>query len=182
MLIPLVRTRKFYVKNMESSVNVHEIVNLCTEDERKFLIKTLKPLLINGIDLAKQLGRKKRFPGYQTLANLHKNKDFDFLHEKLLEQIEYHLDLRLKVDRSWGLSTQGHDRDSNWHNHEGIPWSAVYYLKTVKHLNNGTQFRDGFIEADPGSVLVFPGNLDHASPIYEVRHDRIVIAFDLLYE
>ena len=167
---------------MESSASVHEIPNILTDDERKSVLKIIKPLLIDGVDLAKQLGRNEPFPGHQTLANLHLNPDLKFLHDRILSKISYHLDLDLTVERSWAKWSNGKENQTNWHNHEGIPWSAVFYLKTVKHLNNGTQFRSGFVDAEPNSVLIFPGHLEHASPSHDVRHDRYVIAFDLIYE
>ena len=167
---------------MESSASVHEIPNILTDDERKSVLKIIKPLLIDGEDLAKQLGRNEPFPGHQTLANLHLNPDLKFLHDRILSKISYHLDLDLTVERSWAKWSNGKENQTNWHNHEGIPWSAVFYLKTVKHLNNGTQFRSGFVDVEPNSVLIFPGHLEHATPSHDIRHDRYVIAFDLIYE
>ena len=158
--------------------NVHIIENIFTNQERQQLLKSIDPLLVDGNRLSSFYGQRPgEFPGKQTHSSLHLHSDFEWMHNRFLQDIKKNLNLDLKVVRSWGNWTDGSQK-VNWHTHPA-DWCGVYYLKTFPFINSGTKFEKKFVRAPQNSLLLFPCNLLHSAPNKSLfRYSRYSIALD----
>ena len=64
------------------------IDNIISDEERERLIEVSKPLLVSGAEMARMSGIKIEYPGSQTLSNLHRNPEFDYLHNEIMRSIK----------------------------------------------------------------------------------------------
>ena len=103
-----------------------------------------------------------------------------FYHNRIIKLVKEKIGLNVVMAGSWLNLTDGRRKELRWHNHRGIDYAAVYYLKTIPFLNSGTLIKDyGFVRAPQNSLLIFPGNIDHSTPGFPFRFKRYTYAFDL---
>tara|TARA_B100000287_G_C20626316_1_gene777965 strand:+ start:1308 stop:1760 length:453 start_codon:yes stop_codon:yes gene_type:complete len=130
------------------------INNVLTNKERKDLIKSCQPYL-------KDWG--PNYPGTQTENTIFTHFKFKDIHYKILSKIKPTLSLKIKS--SWINQTQGKKKDTQWHTHS-CDYTLIYYMQTLPFFNSGTLFKDKFIRVKQNSLLLFPGNIEHATPSY----------------
>ena len=165
------------------------IDNIISDEERERLIEVSKPLLVSGAELARMSGIKIEYPGSQTLSNLHRNPEFDYLHNEIMRRIKKETGMDLEIVKSWVNWTNGRKKDVNWHLHH-CSYALVYYMKNLPILNNGTIFyivinkkkRKKFVKASQNSVMLFPGNVLHTAPSSFLRSDRYTLACNLEFK
>ena len=105
------------------NLKIHK--NILSKKEQKDLLAFVKTKI-------KYLGED--YPGLQTKRNLHMCKE---LHP-FLKKINKHFKPN-KIDMCWCNYTDG--SYISWHNHEGLKYSIVYYLKSPQKL--GVMFKKG---------------------------------------
>ena len=154
------------------------IKNVLKKNERKQLIKDCQPFLIDGKELSKRFSKGK-YPGKQTLDNLHRHYPFILPLSHMISLISKELNIgHLKVEKAWVNWCDG--KDNVWHHHIPFDYSVVYYMKTFPLLNSGTVFTDeGFIRCPQNSLIVFPSHLVHSVPKYRFGFSRYTLAMDL---
>ena len=160
------------------------INNVLTNKERKWLIKSCQPYLIYW---------GPSYPGTQTENILFTYPQFKDIHYKILSKIPT---LNLKIKTSWINRTQGKKEDVRWHTHQ-CDYTLVYYMQTLPFFNSGTLFKgdvvssllsngelgvsDTFMRVKQNSLIVFPGNLKHATPSYPFPFfNRYSLAMELM--
>ena len=141
--------------------------NILNKKQRKDLLVFVKTKI-------EDLGED--YPGLQTKNNLHMYKE---LHP-FLNKINKHIKSN-KINMCWCNYTDG----SNilWHNHEGLKYSMVYYLKNPKKL--GVMFKNGkhsikYTEGLENSLVIFDGSKIHSAPNYHKKINRYTIAIDII--
>ena len=162
--------------------------NVLSNSSRKKFIKNVKPFLIDGKELYKHNNGKDG--EYQegskwfnlTQPDLHKKKEFSFIHTDILYFIRKKVGLDLTIKRSWVNLTTGklRSRYRYWHEHGDFDFSFVYYMKIFPLFSNGTLFKHhGFVKAKQNSCLIFPSTLLHTTPSSPLPFKRNTWAMDL---
>ncbi len=162
--------------------DIHLLKNVFTEEEREKMLKNSKPLVVDAHVLSLQTGLRHNVPNNQSNPTVHLHPDFKWVYDRFLKIIKEKLDLDLVVDTSWVNEADG-TQIRNWHSHEPADYASVYYMKTNRLLNNGTQFKDKFFRAPQNSLIVFPAHLLHSTPINNIllrfwRYSRYTLATD----
>ena len=157
---------------------MYKIHNVLSNQERKKLIKDVKPFLMDSEQLGKYYNTSRSFPGKQTISNLHQQSQFVSVIKKIEDIIKKEINLDLEVTKSW-VKYSNSDTQLNWHTHH-CAYASVYYLKTLPFFSNGTLFEDGFIRAPQNSMIIFPAHLVHTTPKNLFPFiDRYVMSMDL---
>ena len=78
----------------------------------------------------------------------------------------------------------GKNSKHQWHNHNGVNWSAVYYLNLPD--DTGTQIYDitekkmlKDFNLKEGDLFIFPANLLHRSPPNKSDNIKTIISFNI---
>ena len=161
-------------------IKISVVENIFKEQERKYYLKIIKPLMTSSSVL--EFHYDGKYPGRQTLPLLHMHPDFKSFMDRILEITNKDIGVNLKITEAWGNWTNGNSNDIGWHTHH-CEYAAVYYLKT-SFLNNGTLFKKyGLIQAPQNSIIIFPGHLMHTAPTFwrnnPFRFNRYTIAINL---
>jgi hypothetical protein len=140
--------------------------NILKEQERLKLFKFCRTQV-------KNLGDK--FPGLQSLPNLHKKKEL----KTLLDKIKL-ITHGYKITSCWVNKVTG--EDLCWHQHPDADLSLVYYLKNKSNM--GTMFKESdtkvtIKECPQNSLLTFDSKLIHSSPLH-LPEERYSIAIDVI--
>tara|TARA_X000000368_G_scaffold135414_1_gene106312 strand:+ start:80 stop:571 length:492 start_codon:yes stop_codon:yes gene_type:complete len=157
---------------------MYRIHNVLSNNERKKIIKDVKPFLYQHEDT-----KNNFYPGKQTPANLHEQPIFVPVMNNIIDKIRKETKLNLAIHRSWVKWSNGRSNQTNWHHHytkQDTSFTAVYYLKTIPFFSNGTLFEDGFIRAPQNSMIIYSSTVLHATPKYPFPFiDRYVMSIDL---
>tara|TARA_B100000287_G_scaffold234638_1_gene221000 strand:+ start:183 stop:683 length:501 start_codon:yes stop_codon:yes gene_type:complete len=158
----------------------HIIKNVLTNKERKKLIKDCQPHLLDSEEMGRRSGKASppRYPGKQTLGNIHVIPCFTSPIEKIARVVADTVREDLILSKSWINWSTGKKTDMGWHTHP-VDYSAVYYIKTFPLFSNGTLFEEGLFKAPQNSVLIFPSYLMHSAPSSPLRFSRYTLALDL---
>ena len=159
----------------------HLIKRIFTRKERREFIKKVDPLLEENSSYLHDIAPGK-YPGRQTLPDLHLNSNFKFEHDRLMKRILDKTGFHMEIDKSWVNRTDCSKKDINWHNHNNCPYTCVYYLKTIPFFTSGSMFRHGFVRAPENSLLLFPGSVEHTIPTFPLRFGRYTLAMDLHFK
>ena len=160
---------------------VSVVKNIFKEQERKYYLKIIEPLMSISAELKFHYGGEK-YPGKQTHPTLHMHPHFKSFMDRILEIASKDVGVNLEIDRAWGNWTNGNSNDIGWHRHY-CDYALVYYLKT-SFLNNGTLFKKyGLIQAPQNSIIIFPAHLMHTAPTFWYNNpfgrSRYTIAMNL---
>jgi hypothetical protein len=74
----------------------------------------------------------------------------------------------------------------NWHHHNNTMWNFVYYLESSND-SPGTEFIEPFTKEhlyenpEEGSLLMFPSQYIHRSPLNNSKSRKTIIAFNVNY-
>jgi len=148
-------------------MNLKTHKNILSKEEQKDLLAFVKTKIQN-------LGQD--YPGLQTKSNLHTYKELNYFLKKINKYIKPN-----KIDMCWGNYTDG--SYLSWHNHEGLKYSIIYYLKSPQKL--GVMFKKGKygIEYTKGlvnSLVIFDGGKVHSMPNSYKKINRYTIAIDII--
>ena len=161
---------------------MYKIHNVLSNKERKKIIKDIQPFLMDGESLGKYYNTSSRFPGKQTISNLHQQSEFVSVIKKIEDIIKKEINLDLEVTQSW-MKYSNSNTQLNWHTHyphDNVSFASVYYLQTLPFVGNGTLFEDGFVRALQNSMIIFPAHLLHTTPKYWFPFvDRYVMSLNL---
>jgi hypothetical protein len=141
--------------------------NILNKKEQKNLLSFVKTKM-------KYLG--KDYPGLQTKGDLHTYKELNYFLKKIHKYIKPN-----KINKCWANQTKGDY--INWHFHEDIKYSLVYYLHNLENV--GVMFRKGLYEIQytkglDNSLVIFTGKKIHSVPCFHKKINRYTIAMDLI--
>ena len=148
-------------------MNLKTHKNILSKKEQKDLLAFVKTKV-------QRLGED--YPGLQTKSDLHTYKE---LHP-FLKKINIYIKSN-KIDMCWCNYTDG--SYISWHNHEGLKYSIVYYLKSPQKL--GVMFKNGkygikYTEGLENSLVIFDGSKVHSMPNSHKKINRYTIAIDII--
>ena len=162
---------------------MYKIHNVLSNQERKKIIKDVKPFLMTSEQLQSNYNHSYDYPGKQTDSQLHLKPQFSSAIKKILDKVIEEIGMDLQVYQSWVKWANGREDQMNWHSHcplQPVSFAAVYYLKTLPFFSNGTLFEDGFVQVPQNSMIIFPANLMHSTPKYPFPFiDRYVLSINL---
>ena len=162
---------------------MYKIHKVLTNDERKKLIKDVKPFLMDSEQLQINYNHSYDYPGKQTDSQLHLRPQFSSAIKKILDKVIKETGIDLLVYQSWVKWSNGREDQMNWHSHyplQPVSFASVYYLKTLPFFSNGTLFEDGFVQVPQNSMIIFPAHLLHTTPKYPFPFvDRYVMSINL---
>tara|TARA_B100000085_G_C18264207_1_gene399289 strand:+ start:54 stop:554 length:501 start_codon:yes stop_codon:yes gene_type:complete len=163
------------------SQSIIKLKNVLSDDERRHLIKESKKFLISKKTLDELF--QKDHPCDQTTSSLHRFKNFDQVHYKILERIIKETGQKFVICGSWvNKLTNKNSSISYWHTHNNSHLSVVYYARKVPFIHKGTLFeKEGLIECSQNSAIVFPSDMKHTVPNNYFPLDRYTLALELLY-
>lgn len=130
---------------------------------------------------------KANMTSYEKLLE---QKEFNFLHTKILDTIAICYKLRtphpnnkfkLKIKNSWGMLHKENER-SILHNHLNTTWSVAFYLQipnqTIFHL---PEF-DSKIDLQNNMLIFFPGFTNHSVEPFIGEGERLSMACNIMQE
>ena len=162
---------------------MYKIYNVLSNQERKKIIKDVKPFLMTSEQLQSNYNHSYDYPGKQTDSQLHLKPQFSSAIKKILDKVIEEIGMDLQVYQSWVKWSNGREDQMNWHSHyplQPVSFAAVYYLKTLPFFSNGTLFEDGFVQVPQNSMIIFPAHLMHSTPKYPFPFiDRYVLSINL---
>tara|TARA_B100000131_G_C17730894_1_gene456821 strand:+ start:52 stop:558 length:507 start_codon:yes stop_codon:yes gene_type:complete len=162
---------------------MYKIHNVLSNQERKKIIKDVKPLLMDSEQLQRNYNHSYDYPGKQTDSQLHLRPQFSSAIKKILDKVIKETGIDLLVYQSWVKWSNGREDQMNWHSHyplQPVSFASVYYLKTLPFFSNGTLFEDGFVQVPQNSMIIFPAHLLHTTPKYPFPFiDRYVMSINL---
>ena len=140
--------------------------NILSQKEKLKLFKFAKKIV-------KDLCSK--YPGLQSLPNLHKCKEL----KNLLDKINPYM-TGYKIIQCWANHSNGDYLC--WHDHSDFDISMVYYLKNKSKL--GTMFKQEgtkvmMTKCEENSMCIFNSKLIHSVPCH-LPEERCSIAFNLV--
>tara|TARA_Y100001937_G_C7014358_1_gene282458 strand:- start:116 stop:562 length:447 start_codon:yes stop_codon:yes gene_type:complete len=141
--------------------------NILTKKEQKNLLNFVKKKV-------QYLGED--YPGLQTKGDLHTYKELCPFLKKINKYVQPN-----KIFMCWGNYTDG--SFISWHNHEGLKYSMVYYLKSPQKL--GVMFTTGkygviYTKGLENSLAIFDGSKVHSMPNSYKKMNRYTIAVDII--
>jgi hypothetical protein len=155
-------------------MDIKTYLNVLNKKERSAILKLVDKKLTAIPDHAGRF-----FPGLQTYANLHHNKELKPLIKKLKEYITGNF----TVDKCWANYTDG--GYVNWHTHKS-DLSVVYYLKNEESI--GTIFcinnKKIHLKGLQNSLIIFKNEL-HSVPFKKrgaPKINRYSIACELSFK
>ena len=149
------------------------IKNLLTEEQRKNLIKKSQPILVSS----------PKYPSRQTHPEMHLFPGFVPISNIFLEAIEKEVGRELRITKCWITYVTGKKEESKWHTHLNCDLTAVYYIKTLRFLNSGTEFeKKGLVRVSQNDMLIFDPKLVHRPPRYPFQFKRYTLTLELSHK
>ena len=166
-------------------MNIHVIEKVFSEDTRKRLVESSKPLIVKGSDIKAFYATPDAFvlPGRRSHPSVHLHPDFVEEAHHVVNIIKEKLGLDLVIVQSHINLTVGNKEESCWHRHN-CDYTVVYYMKTMPFFNSGTLFKEqGFVRAPQNSILFCSADTEHMAPTTFFRNpfrvERYTWAIDL---
>ena len=94
---------------------MYKIHNVLSNQERKKIIKDVKPFLMTSEQLQSNYNHSYDYPGKQTDSVLHLRPEFSSTIKKILDKVIEEIGMDLQVYQSWVKWSNGREDQMNWH-------------------------------------------------------------------
>ena len=128
---------------------MYKIHNVLSNQERKKIIKDVKPFLMTSEQLQSNYNHSYDYPGKQTDSQLHLKPQFSSAIKKILDKVIEEIGMDLQVYQSWVKWSNGREDQMNWHSHyplQPVSFASVYYLKTFYNVPKRATRNKGFYQ------------------------------------